>query len=396
MMKITLPLCVISFFLTTACFPQTDVTNTTWIIPITFSNPGNPSVRDTFGVGIGYTRCLDNNSKLPYLENELPPMPPVGATDARFFDDLSGDPDCLGLGVRMDIHAGDFLTAVNDTFEYQFQVANRNVPWYITWDTTNIRRKVSSLVIQDALTGSLLSVNMLTTDSITITKTSPAKNIAMFYIYATWKPIEPVFCQNCYSPVLFLSTSKIDFGRVGMGHSRDKTLTLRNIGNLTLNISTIVSTTALFTISGSTRSIAPDDSAKYTIRFTPADEDFTSASVVITSNSPSSPDSVNLIANFFVGVPDPLQLPRFYALHQNYPNPFNPSTIISYDLPSKEHVSLRVYNILGQKVASLVNGVQEAGYKSVKFTVADLPSGVYMYRLTAGNFIDTKKMLLLR
>jgi hypothetical protein len=89
-------------------------------------------------------------------------------------------------------------------------------------------------------------------------------------------------------------------------------------------------------------------------------------------------------------------MPGVFNLHQNYPNPFNPSTVIEYDLPSREYVSLKVYNILGQEVAVLAEGLQEPGYKSVSFETTNLPSGVYVYRLVAGTFTDTKKMLLLR
>jgi subtilisin family serine protease len=85
-----------------------------------------------------------------------------------------------------------------------------------------------------------------------------------------------------------------------------------------------------------------------------------------------------------------------FALLQNYPNPFNPSTQIKYSLRERCRVRLAVFNVLGQKVATLVDEVQKAGEKSVTWNAAGLTSGMYFYRLEAGNFIQTKKMVLMR
>lgn len=89
-------------------------------------------------------------------------------------------------------------------------------------------------------------------------------------------------------------------------------------------------------------------------------------------------------------------LPSHYALNQNYPNPFNPSTLIKYTLAKQEYVSLVVFNIIGEKIATLINTAQSPGTHSVKFNAANLPSGIYFYRLEAGNFVDVKKMILLK
>ncbi len=88
--------------------------------------------------------------------------------------------------------------------------------------------------------------------------------------------------------------------------------------------------------------------------------------------------------------------PNQFALQQNYPNPFNPTTVINYELPKATYVRLVVYDMLGREVATLVNGTQDAGYKSIQFSAANLPSGIYTYRLTAGTFVEVKKMLMLK
>ena len=89
-------------------------------------------------------------------------------------------------------------------------------------------------------------------------------------------------------------------------------------------------------------------------------------------------------------------LPGAFELFQNYPNPFNPGTFIQYNLPHASHVSLKVYNVLGQEVSTLVNETRPAGSYNVHFNGSGIASGVYFYRLQAGSFVQTKKCLLLK
>ncbi|TFH00512.1 MAG: T9SS type A sorting domain-containing protein [Calditrichales bacterium] len=85
-----------------------------------------------------------------------------------------------------------------------------------------------------------------------------------------------------------------------------------------------------------------------------------------------------------------------FALRQNYPNPFNPQTNISFDLPQAERVSLNVYNLLGQVVATLVNDALKSGSYNYTFDAQNLPSGLYFYTLQAGSFVETRKMMLIK
>jgi hypothetical protein len=94
-------------------------------------------------------------------------------------------------------------------------------------------------------------------------------------------------------------------------------------------------------------------------------------------------------------------VPEVYTLLQNYPNPFNPTTVIRYGMPAAGHVTLMVYNLLGQRVATLVDEVQEAGYRTVEWnatngTGSPLGSGVYFYELRAGDFVQARKMVVLK
>ncbi|MBS1514566.1 MAG: T9SS type A sorting domain-containing protein [Bacteroidetes bacterium] len=85
-----------------------------------------------------------------------------------------------------------------------------------------------------------------------------------------------------------------------------------------------------------------------------------------------------------------------YVLNQNYPNPFNPTTNIKYSIPTGGLVKLSIYNLLGKEVASLINRYQEAGSYSIEFNGSELASGVYIYKLTSGNTVVTKKMNLIK
>jgi hypothetical protein len=92
----------------------------------------------------------------------------------------------------------------------------------------------------------------------------------------------------------------------------------------------------------------------------------------------------------------PGTLPTEYSLSQNYPNPFNPSTTIKYGIPRASAVTLRVFNSLGQQVAVLIDRTQDAGFHEVKFDGSAMASGVYFYRLKAGDYVETKKLVMVR
>ena len=96
------------------------------------------------------------------------------------------------------------------------------------------------------------------------------------------------------------------------------------------------------------------------------------------------------------GVDDLASVPKVYTLDQNYPNPFNPSTKIDFSLPVQSNVELTIFNVLGQKVATLVNESLKAGKHSVTFDASKISSGVYFYRINANQFTSTKKMLLMK
>ena len=90
------------------------------------------------------------------------------------------------------------------------------------------------------------------------------------------------------------------------------------------------------------------------------------------------------------------EVPSSFLLKQNYPNPFNPTTNINFSLPKSGVVTLKVYDMSGKEVAVVLNEFKSAGSYIVGFSAASLPSGAYFYRLSSGNFVDTKKMILVK
>ncbi|MBI1931311.1 MAG: T9SS type A sorting domain-containing protein [Ignavibacteriales bacterium] len=89
-------------------------------------------------------------------------------------------------------------------------------------------------------------------------------------------------------------------------------------------------------------------------------------------------------------------IPTEFKLEQNYPNPFNPTTTIRYQIPVNKHVTIKVYDVLGKEVATLIDEYKPAGIYKLEFNASNFSSGVYFYKLIAGKYIDVKKMILLR
>jgi hypothetical protein len=106
----------------------------------------------------------------------------------------------------------------------------------------------------------------------------------------------------------------------------------------------------------------------------------------------TSPDGIMMMKSFIFNYTPPKE----FKLEQNFPNPFNPTTTIQYQLPKSARVTLKVYDILGSEVTTLVNEEQEAGYKEVKYNGVGYASGMYIYRLQAADYVSVKKMMMVK
>jgi hypothetical protein len=109
-----------------------------------------------------------------------------------------------------------------------------------------------------------------------------------------------------------------------------------------------------------------------------------------------SPFAVGNFSGGTTSVDGTEELPRVFALEQNYPNPFNPATIIRYDIPTAAHVLITIYDALGRRVTQLVDREHVPGFYKAQWNAAGVASGVYYYRIVAGDFVSVKKMMLVR
>jgi len=115
----------------------------------------------------------------------------------------------------------------------------------------------------------------------------------------------------------------------------------------------------------------------------------------------NGPRTISVDVGWYLGSNDEAAIPDVFSLHQNYPNPFNPVTTIRYDVPEQAHVVMEIYNLLGQKVAVVVNGVHEPGFHAVRWNGTNmygnaLSSGMYFYHIQAGDFRSIKKLILVK
>jgi hypothetical protein len=128
--------------------------------------------------------------------------------------------------------------------------------------------------------------------------------------------------------------------------------------------------------------------AGYCLTFATTDRGWAGCSTGLIYRYAYTPDEVNNSKEIF---------PKDYLLEQNYPNPFNPTTCIRFNLPKESRITLKVYDLLGSKVSTIVNGViLKAGLKSYSFDGTNLSSGIYYYKIFTDEFSDSKKMILLK
>ncbi|MGA7161884.1 MAG: T9SS type A sorting domain-containing protein [Bacteroidota bacterium] len=201
------------------------------------------------------------------------------------------------------------------------------------------------------------------------------------------------------TPEFFTSTSSLDFGTVATGKTGKDSIYIVNQGTGDLIISSIVSPNPQFTLSPTNADIPPSTGLYFVVTFAPLDSSTQSEYIGFVDNAAGSPQSIYVLGNegTSTGIAREHDLqPKSFSVSQNYPNPFNPTTVITYQLPASTLVTLNVYDELGRLVRTLVDERQSSGIHSISFDGGSLVSGVYFYRLSAGNFVSTKKLMILK
>lgn len=202
-------------------------------------------------------------------------------------------------------------------------------------------------------------------------------------------------------PHFAASPALLSFGPVTVGSAAADTLHIANTGNAPIMISWIASDRPAFSIGRTWMTLAAGGSDSLGIVFAPSALGRDTATVTFVSDDPASPHTVRVAGEGVSNASASSDVPLAFGLTQNTPNPFGGRTVIRYALPVRSQVALEVFNLQGQRVATLARGEQPAGTYAVSFApgsgeVRSLPAGVYFYRLRAGTFEATRKLLLMR
>ncbi|MCF8241686.1 MAG: endonuclease [Melioribacteraceae bacterium] len=202
-----------------------------------------------------------------------------------------------------------------------------------------------------------------------------------------------------FHPEISLPLISIDMDTVFQSETSEYIFTIANTGMAELSISSIILSDTNFSVIYDQDIIDAESKMNVIIKFNGVEEITSYSSIVtIVSSDEDEPEielPVSIVVEELTSVEDS-SFPVNFSLEQNYPNPFNPTTTITFSVPQNEFIVLDVYNLLGEKITSLLNEEKPAGRYEVSFNASNLPSGTYFYRLNTGSNSSVKKMILLR
>jgi len=415
-----------------------------FVFPIICSNNGATNT-DSVYVGISSTGTYCADASLG--ETTLPPNPPNDVFDVRLKDPLNL-PSCFEHGLKMDVR--QYVTqSQTDNYRIKIQAGDAGYPVSLSWP--NLSNFYSgNVLLQDPFGGVIINIDMKTQNSYTVSNPvfdqlnilasgpmGPPPSLVL-NVNNRWNIVSipsdtydssktsifPTAISDAYA--YHGNYTQEDTLKNGIGYwlkfsySQEillfgdsiytDTVEVNEGWNLIGSISAPLPVSQIVSVpKGMTTSLFYGYAGNYFLSDTilPGKGYWVKVNQsgkLILSTSPSvMADNIRIIPTSELPPPPPQEdeairspLPNEFALYQNYPNPFNPSTIVHYQIPVNSHVSLKLFDVLGHEVLTLVDEFQEAGYKSIAVNATGLTSGVYFCQLKSGNFVDTKKLLLMK
>jgi hypothetical protein len=338
-------------------------------LPLIVYNDAGSKLELHFGLDPSATDTLDRSLG----EQELPPFPPADVLEVRFIGDDILLPK-MGLGTYSDYRMGDADFAGTKTYELKFQIGSGTKITF-KWNLP----KVITGLMQDFFNGVLVNKQMIGSDSLVLTKPIYFDKLQMIIKY-TGIPLAPILV----SPKNDSSNVYLNPGLIW------RTSRAANSYRLQVDIGSDFSQ-PIFDISGiADTAYGICDLEKYKLHYWRV--------MAINTNGTSDWSET---WHFTTGETTPVlafdnAAPSKFYLSQNYPNPFNPMTIIRFAIPQLTSVKLQLFDLLGREIAVLIDEEMSAGEHHVVCKLAHLPNGVYFYRLSAGQFMQHRKMILLK
>ncbi|MDP2207755.1 MAG: T9SS type A sorting domain-containing protein [Bacteroidota bacterium] len=345
-------------------------------------------MKNSAGEPLGIPRKFGLHTHASYCRDEalgeylLPPMPPTDAAESRFVDPRTGYSACMDQGMYLDLRKYENPTQV-DTYKYKFQIGSFAYPINFVWQDLNANYS-GAVRLLFPLNGSVININMKQQTSFTLTE----EDINLFYIIAEgprnniWAKVNTVSQNSAvlvgkFNPNGFPTEGWFEWG---ITKTYGNITTKQDLGNIHNQVF----------YSEALDSIQPN----VTYYFRAVAKNQLGTLFGIDQMFKISPE---------VSVKEKKLLHKSFILEQNYPNPFNPTTKIKFSIPTKSYVNIRIYDVLGRVVTTLLDGYKEAGYYDVEFNGVSLSNGIYFYKIEAvgvndpsNTFVQVRKMLLLK
>lgn len=357
---ITLP---IFLFMTTGLFAQQID------LPLTITN-GLAVKTLNFGIDPAATDGRD----VALGEAELPPLPPTGVSDVRFTLSHLG---VTSQGQAKDYRRGNVNVDTVKVHRIHLQAGTGTTSFIFNW---NLSAGITG-VLRDLFGGIIVNVPMSGNGGYTLTNLA-FTDLEMVITYDAPLPIQ----LSSFTGSIVEAGVRLDW--TTLSETNNYGFEIQKSQNASENFQTIPNSF----IPGNGTTIHPHD-------YTYLDATATTGAWYYRLKQIDLDATVHytdaILVDILAGVKDDNQPLRF-SLEQNFPNPFNPSTTIRYSISSAELVSLKVYNIIGQEVATLVNEVKQAGRYAITWNASGMASGVYYYKLKSGKSVETHKLVLLK